>query len=79
MAKGCRALAGGLGCAGLVVAAAGIWLWRFYNDVTATDPEPLRLAQALIALGYTFPRRCCAVATTLPLTYRSSQACAFAG
>ena len=51
MAKGGRALAGGLGCAGLVVAAAGIWLWRFYDYINATDPQPLLLARALIAGG----------------------------
>lgn len=51
MAQRGRALAGGLGCAGLVVAAAGIWLWMFYDYVSATDPEPLQLAQALIAVG----------------------------
>ena len=76
MAERGLALAGGLGCAGLVLAAGGIWLWRFYNDVTATDPEPLRLAQALIALGCIL-FLAAVVLWGLPLT-RSSRACACA-
>lgn len=40
MAAPGRALIVGLGCVGLVVAAAGIWFWWFLDLVTATDPEP---------------------------------------
>ena len=51
MAAPGRALIVGLGCVGLVVAAAGIWFWWFLDLVTATDPEPYFHAQALIAMG----------------------------